>query len=94
MGDGDISMGEMPRPIFLKVDTEGCEYKTLKGFGKFLSEVEYLMLELTNPHESSNDSLATFQLLSQCGFTSSKFLFVGHEGSSMPDFLDVLFWKA
>jgi FkbM family methyltransferase len=90
---GDISRNEMPHPIFLKVDTEGCEYNTLKGFGKFLLEVEYLMLEVTNPHESSSDSLPVFKLLSEYGFTRCKYLFVGHEGSSMPDYMDVLFWK-
>lgn len=90
---GEISMEEMPRPIFLKIDTEGCEYRTLKGFGKFLSEVAYLMLEVTNPHESSSNTLEVFRWIADHGFTRSKYLHVGHEGSSMPDYLDVLFWR-
>jgi FkbM family methyltransferase len=90
---GEISRDELLHPIFLKVDTEGCEYKTLKGFGEFLSQIDYLLLEVTNPHDATNDSLKIFQLLSECGFNSSKILYAGHNGSAMPDYLDVLFWK-
>lgn len=95
LASGEIKLEEMPRPILLKVDTEGCEFQTLSGFGDFLKQVDYIMIEVTNPHivDASSDAGRIFSLLLQQGFDKSKVLYAGHDGSSLPDYLDVFFWK-
>ena len=43
--DGMIDEKIIPIPSFLKIDTQGYEYQILKGLGKYLKQVEYILLE-------------------------------------------------
>ena len=94
LASGELKKEEMPRPILLKVDTEGTELQTLIGFGSFLKEIDYIILELTNPAEGSSEMIEICTFLKNSGFNQSRVLYAGHHGSSPPDYLDLFFWKS
>ena len=43
----------MQRPVLLKIDTEGNELRVLDGFGRYLTGVDYIMLEAGNTKRGS-----------------------------------------
>src|SRR5690606_12956189 len=91
----EIDWQKLPKPILLKVDTEGAEMKVLFGFGKYLADVDYLIIEVEN-HQSRGENydmitLCTF--LASHGFNESSVLYACYAGPTAPTYLDVLFWK-
>jgi len=86
----DVSISNLQKPIILKVDAEGWELNVLLGFGNCLSEIDYVLLEMTN---GTKETFCVYSLLQDHGFNCSKILYAGHDGSSLPGYTDVLFWR-
>jgi len=94
--DGPIQLKDFPRPILVKVDTEGSEFDAIRGFGEYLNQVDYLLVEVEN-HEvrGSHYSLAELcSYLSVYGFNQSKVLYACYDGPTSPAYLDTLFWRS
>jgi FkbM family methyltransferase len=91
----ELSLSGMKRPRLVKVDTEGCEFRVLQGFGETLWEMDYLLVEVENREErgGSYDFLDVAVLVSRYGFNRSKILYACYEGPQSPAYCDVLFWK-
>lgn len=62
--DSLIKSGECPRPQLLKLDVEGAEFDVLLGFGEFLNEVKWIVMEA----HSQNLYEKCYKLLSDHGF--------------------------
>lgn len=93
--DLGISTATLPKPVFLKVDTEGHELRVLRGFGKQLDGVEMVLLEVQNAQNEAHtaDALETYSFLRSQGFTKSRALFSWFDGYNQPAYMDVLFWR-
>ena len=92
---GEINWKELPKPILVKIDTEGSEKKVLDGFGDYLSNVSYLLIEVENSKQrGGNYSLVTLSsVLSAQGFSQSKIVYACYDGPDAPAYSDILFWK-
>ena len=63
---------------FLKIDTEGYEYKVLKGFGDYLSIIKYVQFEYGGTYIDSKVKLIeVVELLKKYGFTN--FYYIQHD---------------
>ena len=92
---GELNWEQLPRPILAKVDTEGCEMAALTGFGALLKDVDYLIIEMSNWEERSQDSTLVdmCRFLGEFGFRHSSILYACFEGDKNPSYLDLLFWR-
>jgi FkbM family methyltransferase len=90
-----IHWEQLPHPVLVKVDTEGSELNVLRGFGDFLKQVEYVLVEIENREErGQNYTLVELCCyLSRYGFTRSKVLFACYDGPLAPAYMDTMFWK-
>lgn len=90
-----VNLAGTPHPVMLKIDVEGHELRVLQGFGTELRHVDYVLLELQNAQNESrtSDGLNTYAFLYANGFRHSRILFAWFDGSKMPAYLDVLYWR-
>ncbi len=95
VAQGELDWGSLPRPILAKVDTEGGELAVLKGFGPYIKDVDYLIMEAGNWEERGRHYvfLEMCRFLEAQGFRNSKILFACFEGTSSPSYCDLLFWR-
>lgn len=90
-----IDIGSLPRPILVKVDTEGSELDALVGFGDYLEIVDYLVVEV----ENASDRGGNYNLLSMCRYLSDfkfdgcKILYSCYDGPESPAYSDIMFWR-
>lgn len=92
---GEVRLSELPRPILVKIDTEGSEKKVLDGFGTTLHEIDMLLVEVENIESRGRSynllTLATY--LATYGFKNAKILYACFDGPTAPAYADILFWK-
>lgn len=96
VSNGVVRWSDLPRPILVKIDTEGSELDALRGFGEKLREVDYLVIEVEN-REFRGGNYSMIDLcayLEKFGFTRSKVLYACYDGPVSPAYLDTLFWRA
>ncbi len=95
VAEGKVVLPELPRPILLKIDTEGSELRVLEGFGQTLAEIDLLLIEVSNStSRTSHYNLLTLAAkLRTEGFSGSKVLYSSLEGPKAPTYMDVLFWR-
>ncbi len=91
----ELSWDASKGPLFLKVDVEGGELKVLKGMGKHLREVSYLLVELDNSDERGKEYDATdlYGIARETGFRHSRIVYACYDGPDAPTYCDVFFWK-
>ena len=91
----EFTMSQAPRPVLLKIDAEGHELRIVKGFGRHMNEMDYLLCEIENRSESGgNYSLSEMcGQLSRFGFDNSRVLYACYDGPLAPAHMDVLFWR-
>ncbi len=93
--NGEIEWGK-GHPVFVKIDTEGSEQKVIDGFGKYLCDVAYLLVEVENQESRGQN----YNLISLCtrlaekGFDHSKIVYSCYDGPEAPAYSDILFWKS
>ena len=93
--DGRVIFSDLQKPIILKVDTEGGELNAIKGFGVYLNDIDYLLVEVEN-NESRGQHYGLAEIvsyLSELGFKNSKVLYACYDGPASPAYLDTLFWR-
>ena len=92
---GQIPWDTLKRPIMVKIDTEGSEKRVIDGFGKYLSDDTYLLVEVENSEQRGQNynllSLST--LLAGHGFDQCKIVYACYDGPEAPAYSDILFWK-
>lgn len=93
---GVVPWTALPRPLFVKIDTEGSEKRVLEGFGKYLDDVSFLLVEVENVEQRGQnyDWLSLCPLISARGFNRCKIVYSCYDGPDAPAYSDVLFWKA
>jgi len=79
------------KPILLKVDTEGPEFRAIKGFGDYLGLIDYILAEVPNGNDASYDLFDLTDYLSTFGFDKSLIVHAAGVGSNAPGYCDVLF---
>lgn len=92
---GEISWKELSRPILLKIDTEGSEQRVLAGFGEYLGQVTYLLVEVANAESREQPAGLTSLCLalSKHGFDHAKIVYACYDGPNAPVYSDIFFWK-
>lgn len=94
---GEIQWTErgLQSPIFVKIDTEGSERKVIDGFGKYMNDVTYLLVEVENQECRGNnyDLISLCTTLAEKGFNRSKVVYSCYDGPDAPAYSDILFWK-
>jgi len=88
--------GELPRPILLKVDTEGHELETLKGSTALLKRVDVIIAEASVANRFENgyrfEELVSF--MAARGFRFTDVLSIAHARDELaPHHMDVLFTR-
>ena len=96
IASGDLDWAALPRPIFVKIDTEGSEKRVLEGFGKHLADVAYLLVEVENIEARGRnyDLLSLAPVLAAQGFNRCKIMYSCYDGPDAPAYSDILFWKS
>ena len=95
LNKGELKIADLPRPILVKIDTEGSEMRVVEGFGERLNLVDYLLVEVENDENRGHhyDLLTFSSHLKQAGFNHSKVLYACYDGHNVPAYNDILFWK-
>ena len=94
--NGEIEWKKAGQPVFVKIDTEGSEKKVIDGFGKYLSDVSYLLVEVENQEARGQN----YNLISLCtalaekGFDCAKIVYSCYDGPEAPAYSDILFWRS
>lgn len=90
-----IPWSELPRPILVKIDTEGSEKRVIEGFGAYLQDIAYMIVEVENVEtRGGNYSMVDLCcLMASYGFRKSKLLYACYDGPDAPAYSDVMFWK-
>lgn len=90
-----IPWSELPRPILVKIDTEGSEKRVIAGFGEYLRDVSYMIIEVENMEMRGGNynMIDLCCLIASYGFRKSKLLYSCYDGPDAPAYSDVLFWK-
>jgi len=93
INEGVIPWEQLPRPILLKMDTEGHELNILKGFGKYLNDVDRIISEVGNEADrtKSYDLTEMCNYLTAYGFNDSRILYSCFDGANPSAYMDVLF---
>ena len=93
---GEVPWESLKRPILLKIDTEGSEKRVLDGFGKYLSDVQYALVEVENNEKRGRNYtlMSVSAALAAHGFNQCKIVYACYEGPDAPAYSDILFWKA
>lgn len=96
VAQGRVPWEELEQPILLKVDTEGNELRVLKGFGKLLSDVAYVLVEINNGEKrvGDYDGSQIHALLKEFSFDRSRVLYACYDGPWAPAYLDTLLWRS
>ena len=83
-------------PVLVKIDTEGSEKKVIEGFGKYLSDVAYLLVEVENQEARGQnyDLISLCMTLAEKGFDRSKIVYSCYDGPEAPAYSDILFWRS
>jgi len=95
VGNGEVPLADLPRPIVVKIDTEGTEVEVVEGFGECLTHVDQMLIEVTNRQEGAINT-QLFRLcdrLAKHGFRQAKILYACYDGPLAPTYADMLFWK-
>lgn len=81
-------------PCFLKIDVEGAEYNVLKGFGKKLDEIDFILLEFLfqDNFKKGNDFWEVVKLLKEHGFIGFSQKTLNYQ-KGMPNQADFLFFR-
>ena len=92
---GKIPWDNLKQPIMVKIDTEGSEKRVIDGFGKYLSDVEYLLVEVENIEQRGQNYnlLGLSTTLASHGFDQCKIVYACYDGPDAPAYTDVLFWR-
>lgn len=92
---GEISWNAMKHPILVKIDTEGSEKRVIDGFGKYLGDITYLLIEVENIEQRGHnyDLTSLCLVLARHGFDHSKIVYSCYDGPDAPAYSDILFWK-
>lgn len=92
---GELSWDRVKGPLFLKVDVEGGELKVLRGMGRYLRDVSYLLVELDNGDGRGNeyDAMDLYGIAREAGFGHSRIVYACYDGPDAPTYCDVFFWK-
>ena len=92
---GEVPWAQLPKPILMKIDTEGSEKKVLDGTGKYLHDVKYVLIEVENAEErGANYNMTDICcVLREYGFDRMRILYSCYDGPEAPAYSDVLFWK-
>ena len=92
---GELPWDTLKRPIMVKIDTEGSEKRVIDGFGKYLTDVTYLLVEVENIEQrGQNYNLLQFSTtLATHGFDQCKIVYACYDGPDAPAYTDVLFWR-
>ena len=96
-----VDWEQLKQPILVKIDTEGSEKLVIDGFGNFLHDITYLLIEIHNTESfgrifsfGRNYSFVHLcKKLADHGFTESKILYSCYDGPDAPPYNDILFWK-
>lgn len=86
---------KLKRPIMVKIDTEGSEKRVIDGFGTYLSDVTYLLIEVENIEQRGQNYnlLQLSTTLATHGFDQCKIVYACYDGPDAPAYTDVLFWR-
>ncbi|MFC1461171.1 hypothetical protein ACFLQR_01460 [Verrucomicrobiota bacterium] len=91
---GEVNWDALPRPIHVKIDTEGSEQRVLAGFGDLLYEVSILVIKVENNARNENYNLLSLsQTVRPFGFIRRKILYACYDGPMFPPYTDVMIWK-
>jgi FkbM family methyltransferase len=92
---GEVPLADLPRPIVVKIDTEGTEVEVVEGFGECLAHVDQMLIEVTNRQDGvvNNHLFRLCDRLAKHGFRQAKILYACYDGPLAPTYADVLFWK-
>lgn len=92
---GVVPWQTLKRPILLKVDTEGNELKVLHGFGNYLRDVDYVLTEVENADTRGRhyDLIEMCRQMAAAGFNRSRLTYACFDGSALPSYFDLLFWR-
>lgn len=95
VSSGVVSWKSLRGPIFVKIDTEGSEQRVIEGFGNYLSDVSYLLIEVENREDrGQNYNLVSLcNVLAKHGFDGCKIVYSCYDGPDAPAYSDVLFWR-
>jgi FkbM family methyltransferase len=95
INSGQVLWNTLKKPILVKIDTEGGEKRVLDGFGSYLNDVRYLLIEVNNAiHEGQDyDLLSIASVLTDHGFNRSRMVYTCYDGPHAPPYSDILFWK-
>lgn len=95
VASGELDWTSLPRPIFVKIDTEGSEKRVLDGFGNHLADVAYLLVEVENIEQRGRnyDLLSLSPVIASHGFNRCKIVYSCYDGPDAPAYSDILFWK-
>lgn len=93
--EGKVNWAGLRKPIFVKIDTEGSEKRVVEGFGKYLSDVSYLLIEVENKEQRGQNYniMSLSQVLAKHGYDKCKIVYSCYDGPDAPSYSDVLFWK-
>lgn len=91
VSSGAICFERLQKPILLKVDTEGHEFRAIRGFGDCLSLIDSILCEVPNGNDASYDLFDLTDYLSTFGFDKSLIVHAASVGSRAPGYCDVLF---
>jgi FkbM family methyltransferase len=96
IASGEMPWADLPRPIFVKIDTEGSEKRVIEGFGPYLADVSYLLVEVENIEQRGRnyDLLSLSPLVAAHGFNRCKIMYSCYDGPDAPAYSDILFWKS
>jgi len=92
---GEIAWGG-GSPVLVKIDTEGSEKRVIDGFGKYLKDVAYLLVEVENQETRGQnyDLISLCTTLAEKGFDRSKIVYSCYDGPEAPAYSDILFWRS
>lgn len=93
--NGELAWDSSKGPLFLKIDVEGDELKVLRGMGRHLHDVSYLLLELANGEDrlTSYEAMDLYAVVREAGFARSRIVYACYDGPDAPAYCDVFFWK-
>lgn len=92
---GVIDFCSLPKPILVKIDTEGSEFDVLAGFGEYLKQIDYLVVEVENllSRGGNYTILSLCEFIAANNFKKAKILYSCYDGPASPAYSDIMFWR-
>jgi len=91
---GKIKWKELERPIMVKIDSERSDKQVIDGFGKYLKDVDYLLVEVENSYQDESYNLMSIsRAIAKHTFSQCKIVWSCFCGPDAPTYSDILFWR-